>query len=98
MQNGVEKQEKTMRFNTHSQTTKRGAYHENTHDGEIDVFVVRIQKNDEDLLDTHPRGTEQKMELRFEAQVETSIDQLGEKSTSFAGRYHLNVKDSKAPR
>ncbi len=33
--------EKTMRFNTHSQTTKRGAYHENTYDGEIDAFVVR---------------------------------------------------------
>ncbi len=29
-----------MRFNTHSQTTKDGAYHERTYHGAIDAFLV----------------------------------------------------------
>ncbi len=30
--------ERTIRFNTHTQTTKDGAYHEETYRGEIDAF------------------------------------------------------------
>jgi hypothetical protein len=31
----------TIRFNTHSQTTKNGQYHESSYDGDIDAFIVR---------------------------------------------------------
>ena len=60
----------TIRFNTHSQTTQEGEYHENTYHGEIDAFVVRYP-NDETLywIDIE-EATEQKMELRFEAEID----------------------------
>lgn len=31
----------TIRFNTHSQTTSDGSYHEETYEDDIDAFVVR---------------------------------------------------------
>ena len=32
-------------FNTHSQTTKNGSYHENAYGDDIDAFVVRYPEN-----------------------------------------------------
>jgi hypothetical protein len=35
----------TMRFNTHSQTTKNGEYHERTYHGDVDAFAIRYPEN-----------------------------------------------------
>lgn len=60
----------TIRFNTHSQTTKNGAYHEQGYRGDIDVFLVRNPKDDTlywvDIRDAADR----KMALRFEADID----------------------------
>ncbi|GAB6879445.1 hypothetical protein JCM17823_17190 [Halorubrum gandharaense] len=60
----------TIRFNTHSQTTKDGEYHEQTYEDGIDAFVVR-HPPDETLywVDVDEAGS-QKMELRFEAEID----------------------------
>jgi len=55
----------TIRFNTHSQTTRKGNYHENTYHGEIDAFVVRYPRNEKTYWIRIGEATEQKMELRF---------------------------------
>lgn len=55
----------TIRFNTHSQTTKDGEYHEDTYDGEIDAFAVRYPKTDAIYWIPISEATAQKMELRF---------------------------------
>ena len=60
----------TMRFNTHSQTTKRGEYHEKTYHGEIDAFVVRYPENESIYWIDIDEATEQKMELRFDAEID----------------------------
>ena len=60
----------TMRFNTHSQTTKEGEYHENTYHGEIDAFVVRYPENENIYWVDIDEATEQKMELRFDAEID----------------------------
>ncbi|WP_435180275.1 group I intron-associated PD-(D/E)XK endonuclease [Halorussus sp. AFM4] len=67
---GWKNKQETLRFNTHSQTTREGEYHENTYHGEVDAFIVRYPPNESlywiDIEDV----TEQKMELRFEAEIE----------------------------
>ncbi len=58
-----------MRFNTHSQTTKEGEYHENTYHGEVDAFLVRYPENEKLYWIKIEEATEQKMELRFNAKI-----------------------------
>jgi len=60
----------TMRFNTHSQTTQDGEYHENQYHGEIDAFTVRYPDNGKFYWIDIEEATEQKMELRFDAEIE----------------------------
>lgn len=62
--------DETIRFNTHSQTTKDGEYHENTYQGDIDAFVVRYPKTEAMYWIPIAEATEQKMELRFTAEIE----------------------------
>jgi hypothetical protein len=62
--------ENTIRFNTHSQTTANGAYHENTYQDEIDAFLVRHPGNETLYWIDIDEATEQKMELRFTAEIE----------------------------
>ncbi|USZ69374.1 group I intron-associated PD-(D/E)XK endonuclease [Halorussus salilacus] len=61
--------EETMRFNTHSQTTKDGEYHEKTYHGEIDAFLVRYPEDGTIYWVDVEDATEQKMELRFDAEI-----------------------------
>lgn len=60
----------TIRFNTHSQTTKGGEYHEKTYDGEIDAFVARYPETDTLYWVPIAEATAQKMELRFTAEID----------------------------
>ncbi|WP_262174927.1 group I intron-associated PD-(D/E)XK endonuclease [Haloarcula laminariae] len=60
----------TIRFNTHSQTTKDGEYHEKTYEGEIDVFAVRYPQTEAIYWIPVAEATEQKMELRFTAEID----------------------------
>lgn len=60
----------TIRFNTHSQTTKDGEYHESTYEGEIDAFVVRYPETDSIYWIPIAEATAQKMELRFTAEID----------------------------
>ena len=62
--------DRTIRFNTHSQTTKDGAYHEQTYDGAIDVFLVRDPDDDQLYWIDIDDASEQKMELRFDGAIE----------------------------
>jgi hypothetical protein len=59
----------TIRFNTHSQTTKEGMYHEETYLNEVDAFVVRYPETDTIYWINIEDATEQKMELRFSADI-----------------------------
>lgn len=65
-----ENKEHTIRFNTHSQTTKNGEYYEDTYHGEIDAFIVHYPKNEKLYWIDIDNATEQKMELRFEAKID----------------------------
>ncbi|MFB6104660.1 MAG: group I intron-associated PD-(D/E)XK endonuclease [Halobacteriaceae archaeon] len=60
----------TLRFNTHSQTTQDGQYHETTYDGDIEAFVVRDPEDDELYWVDIEEATNQKMELRFDAEID----------------------------
>ncbi|SDM02476.1 PD-(D/E)XK endonuclease [Halogranum gelatinilyticum] len=62
--------DETIRFNTHSQTTKDGDYHERTYHGEIDAFVVRYPETETLYWIRVEEATRQKMELRFEAEID----------------------------
>lgn len=62
--------EETIRFNTHSQTTRDGKYHEQTYHDEIDAFLVRYPKIETLYWIDIDEATEQKMELRFEADID----------------------------
>ena len=62
--------DETIRFNTHSQTTKNGEYHENTYRDQIDAFVVRYPDTDTLYWIPVSAATEQKMELRFTAAID----------------------------
>ena len=65
-----ENKEETIRFNTHSQTTRDGEYHERTYHGEIDAFLVRYPKTETVYWIDIDDATEQKMELRFDAEID----------------------------
>lgn len=60
----------TIRFNTHSQTTRDGEYHEQTYDGAIDAFVVRDPSTDRLYWIEIEDATTQKMELRCDAEID----------------------------
>lgn len=60
----------TARFNTHSQTTREGEYHETTYDGEIDAFAVYYPVRDSLYWIDIEDATDQKMHLRFEAEID----------------------------
>ena len=65
-----ENKESTVRFNTHSQTTKDGEYHEKTYDGEVDAFLVRYPEKETFYWVGIDDASHQKMELRFEAEID----------------------------
>ncbi|MDX1746185.1 MAG: group I intron-associated PD-(D/E)XK endonuclease [Halobacteriales archaeon] len=60
----------TVRFNTHSQTTRDGQYHETGYEGSIDAFVARLPETETlywvDIQDAPSR----KMLLRYEAAID----------------------------
>jgi hypothetical protein len=60
----------TIRFNTHSQTTREGSYHEETYEEEIDAFIVRYPAEGTLYWVDIDEATEQKMELRFSADID----------------------------
>lgn len=60
----------TVRFNTHSQTTRAGEYHESTYHGEIDAFLVRFPPTETLYWVDIGDATTQKMELRTEAEID----------------------------
>ena len=60
----------TIRFNTHTQTTKAGEYHEDTYLEEVDAFLVRYPETGQLYWIDVDDATEQKMELRFEASLD----------------------------
>jgi hypothetical protein len=60
----------TIRFNTHSQTTADGEYHEETYHEVIDAFVVRYPETEQLYWIDIGEATVQKMELRFEADLD----------------------------
>ncbi|MFC7213584.1 group I intron-associated PD-(D/E)XK endonuclease [Saliphagus sp. GCM10025334] len=61
--------EHTIRFNTHSQTTRDGDYHEQTYDGKIDAFLVRYPPTETLYWVDIEDATVQEMELRFESKM-----------------------------
>lgn len=67
---GWSNKSETLRFNTHSQTTKDGTYHEETYHGLIDAFLVYYPENGRFYWIRAADATEQKMELRFESEID----------------------------
>ena len=61
---------RTIRFNTYSQTTKNGEYHEQTYREEIDAICVRYPETDQLYWISVNEATTQKMELRFDAAID----------------------------
>lgn len=62
--------ENTIRFNTHSQTTKDGTDHEDTYIDTIDAFVTRYPQNETLYWVDITEATTQKMELRFDGEID----------------------------
>ncbi|WP_276255772.1 group I intron-associated PD-(D/E)XK endonuclease [Halomontanus rarus] len=62
--------DRTIRFNTHSQTTKDGDYHEKTYHDTIDAFLVRYPEREQLYWIDVADATDQKMELRYEADID----------------------------
>lgn len=62
--------DETVRFNTHSQTTKDGQYHEQTYHDAIDAFFVYYPELEQFYWIDAVDATEQKMELRFESEID----------------------------
>ncbi|WP_049926718.1 group I intron-associated PD-(D/E)XK endonuclease [Halopiger goleimassiliensis] len=60
----------TIRFNTHSQTTRNGSYYEQTYQGTIDAFFVRDPATETFYWIDAADATEQKMELRFDGEID----------------------------
>ncbi|ELZ06868.1 MULTISPECIES: group I intron-associated PD-(D/E)XK endonuclease [Natrialba] len=67
---GWENKKNTFRFNTHTQTTRNGTYHEDIYQGEIDAFFVYYPENGTFYWIDATDATEQKMELRFESEID----------------------------
>lgn len=60
----------TIRFNTHSQTTRDGAYHETDYEGAIDAFVVRYPATEQLFWVDIDDAPSRKMDLNFEAAID----------------------------
>lgn len=60
----------TIRFNTHSQTTRDGEYHEQTYEGLVDAFFVRYPATEAFYWIDVTEATEPKMELRFASEID----------------------------
>ncbi|WP_257299797.1 group I intron-associated PD-(D/E)XK endonuclease [Haloarchaeobius sp. FL176] len=60
----------TIRFNTHSQTTRGGEYHESTYEDAVDAFIVRYPETGTLYWVDVADATSQKMELRFDADID----------------------------
>ncbi len=75
--------EDTIRFNTNSQTTADGEYHEETYENQIDAFVVRYPQTEQLFWINIENATVEKMELRFEAE-------LNHPSINWAEAYEFN--------
>ena len=58
-----------MQFDTHSQTTREGEYRESACHREVDTFLVRFPENEKLYWRDISDATEQKMELRFDAEI-----------------------------
>ncbi|WP_435196776.1 group I intron-associated PD-(D/E)XK endonuclease [Natronomonas sp. EA1] len=65
-----ENKPETIRFNTHSQTTRDGEYHEHTYEDRIDAFAVRYPATGALYWIPIDEATTQKMELRFDATLD----------------------------
>lgn len=76
--------EQTIRFETHSQTTDDGAYHEQTYEGAIDAFVARFPETEALYWIDMEEATDQKMELRFGGDIDHPSINWAEESV-FAG-------------
>ena len=59
-----------IRFNTHSQTTSEGEYHERTYHGDIDAFLVRHPETETFYWIDIDEASEKKMALRFDAEID----------------------------
>ena len=55
----------TIRFNTHSQTTRNGEYHETSYVGKIDAFLVRFPETETLYWIDIDGASERKMDLRL---------------------------------
>jgi hypothetical protein len=63
--------EGTIRFNTYSQTTRDGEYHESTYRGEIEAFVVRHPETETIYwIGIDHAINEKKMDLRFKTEID----------------------------
>lgn len=60
----------TIRFNTHSQTTRNGEYLERSYQGEIDAFAVYSPDRDVVYWVNIDDATEHKMDLRYDAKID----------------------------
>lgn len=60
----------TIRFNTHSQTTRDGKYHESSYVGEIDAFIVRHPEQELLYWVDIQEASEKKMDLRYDAAID----------------------------
>lgn len=60
----------TLRFNTHSQTTRDGQYHETTYHGSVDAFLVYYPETERFYCIDAAEATAQKMELRFDGEID----------------------------
>lgn len=60
----------TIRFNTHSQTTKDGDYHESSYSGEIDAFLVRCPETETLYWIDIERAAKRKMSIRSTAAID----------------------------
>lgn len=61
---------RTIRFNTHSQTTRNGEYHESTYKDEIDAFAIRVPELDAIYWVDIEEAASKKMILRYEAEID----------------------------
>lgn len=84
--NGWQTSKGTLRFNTHSQTTKDGEYHETTYHGEIDAFVVRNPEDDALYWIDIEEAPAVKMELRVDAKIDHP-------SINWANEYRFSEED-----
>lgn len=65
-----ETEEGRIRFNTHSQTTRDGTYHEQTYENVIDAFMVRYPMEEKLFWIDVAEAGRKKMVLRFDAEID----------------------------